>query len=439
MALKLDPIRLLIADDVGIGKTIEAGLVARELLDRGEVSRLAVLCPPQLAEQWQTELRDKFHIEAELVLPGTAARLERDTSLGQSLFDVHPFVIVSMDFIKTNSRREEFYRTCPELVIVDEAHTCASGEGRGRHQRHQLISGLAKNPSRHVILVTATPHSGKEDAFRSLLALLDKDFENLPDDLTGPENEKHRRRLATQFIQRRRADIRYYMDADTPFPEREEAEDTYKLSPEYKKLFDRVLEYARETVRDVQDTSKNQFHLRVKWWSVLALLRSLASSPAAAAATLRNRAATVDAETPEEADEIGKRTVLDMMEDEAAEGMDVVPGSDIGGEETEAVSNRRRLLEMARIADSLSGEKDNKLNKAIELVKGLLKDGYRPILFCRFIPTADYVADALRKSLSKDVEVVSVTGTQPPDEREARVLKLAESRGTCAGLHRLFK
>ena len=278
-----------------------------------------------------------------------------------------------------------------------------------------------------MILVTATPHSGKEDAFRSLLALLDKDFENLPDDLTGPENEKHRRRLATQFIQRRRADIRYYMDADTPFPEREEAEDTYKLSPEYKKLFDRVLEYARETVRDVQDTSKNQFHLRVKWWSVLALLRSLASSPAAAAATLRNRAATVDAETPEEADEIGKRTVLDMMEDEAAEGMDVVPGSDIGGEENEAVSNRRRLLEMARIADSLSGEKDNKLNKAIELVKDLLKDGYRPILFCRFIPTADYVADALRKSLSKDVEVVSVTGTQPPDEREARVLKLAES------------
>ena len=82
MALKLDPVRLLIADDVGIGKTIEAGLIARELLDRGEVERLAVLCPPQLAEQWQAELREKFHIEAELVLPGTAARLERDLGLG---------------------------------------------------------------------------------------------------------------------------------------------------------------------------------------------------------------------------------------------------------------------------------------------------------------------------------------------------------------------
>ena len=69
MALKLDPVRLLIADDVGIGKTVEACLVARELLDRGEVRRLAVLCPPHLAEQWQAELRDKFHIDAELVLP----------------------------------------------------------------------------------------------------------------------------------------------------------------------------------------------------------------------------------------------------------------------------------------------------------------------------------------------------------------------------------
>src|SRR5947209_14566357 len=77
MALKLDPVRLLIADDVGIGKTIESSLIARELLDRGEVDRLAVLCPPALAEQWQSELRAKLHLDAELVLASTASRLER--------------------------------------------------------------------------------------------------------------------------------------------------------------------------------------------------------------------------------------------------------------------------------------------------------------------------------------------------------------------------
>jgi superfamily II DNA or RNA helicase len=69
MALKLDPVRLLIADDVGVGKTVEAGLIARELVDRGEVRRFAVLCPPQIAEQWQAELSAKFHLDAELVLP----------------------------------------------------------------------------------------------------------------------------------------------------------------------------------------------------------------------------------------------------------------------------------------------------------------------------------------------------------------------------------
>ncbi len=91
MALKLDPVRLLIADDVGIGKTIEACLIARELIDRGEVRRLAVLCPPQLAEQWQGELSRKFHIDAELVLPSTATRLDRHCRVGQSLFEVFPF------------------------------------------------------------------------------------------------------------------------------------------------------------------------------------------------------------------------------------------------------------------------------------------------------------------------------------------------------------
>jgi len=425
MALKLDPVRLLIADDVGIGKTIEAGLVARELLDRGEIERLAVLCPPQLAEQWQGELRDKFNIEAELVLSSTAPRLERNLSgYDQTIFDLYPFVVISTEFIKTEKRREDFKRTCPELVIVDEAHTCAFGQEKGRHLRYELITKLAANPKRHIILVTATPHSGNENAFRSLLTFLDKDFTNLPEDLTGSENEPHRKRLAGQFIQRRRTDIRHYLGANTHFPEREEGESYYKLLPEYKRLFERVLDYARESVLD---GSGGQFHQRVRWWSALALLRSLASSPTAAAATLRNRAATVDAETPEEADEIGRRTILDLVEDETAEGIDVAPGSDPGGEEDEAQRNRRRLLEMARIADTLVGGKDEKLKKAVEMVKDLMKDGFRPILFCRFIPTAEYVAAELRQRLPKGVEVISVTGLLPPSEREERILQLAES------------
>jgi superfamily II DNA or RNA helicase len=427
MGLKLDPVRLLIADDVGIGKTVEACLVARELIDRGEVKRLAVLCPPHLAEQWQEELSSKFHIEAELVLASTATRLERQCRLDQSLFDIYPYVIVSTDFIKSERRREEFLRTCPEMVIVDEAHTCAwSGEGRGgRHQRHHLLKGLAQDGNRHLILVTATPHSGKEEAFRSLLTLLNPDFAQLPADLTGKENERYRRQVADCFVQRRRGDIRRYLDAETPFPEREEADETYTLTPEYKRLFEQVLRYARETVTTPGEA--NLHRQRIRWWSALALLRSLASSPAAAAATLRNRADTIDTETAEDADLLGRRTVLDLMDDEAKEGIDVVPGSDIGEITDDAQHHREQLLRMARDADKLKGNADAKLQKAIKLVKAFLKSGYQPILFCRFMATAEYVAEALRSAL-RGVEVMAVTGTLPPTEREDRVLQLADAK-----------
>jgi superfamily II DNA or RNA helicase len=427
LALKLDPVRMLIADDVGIGKTIEAALVVRELIDRGEVDRFAVLCPPQIAEQWQAELSAKFHLDAELVLPGTVTRLERACRIGQSIFERYPFVIVSTDFIKSDRRRDDFLRACPELVIVDEAHTCVwAGDGRStRHQRHQLVTGLAADPARHLLLVTATPHSGKEAAFRSLLALLDPDFANLPDDLSGTTNEHHRRRLAAHFVQRRRGDIRHYMQADTPFPEREEAEENYKLSPDYKRLFQEVLEYARETVTDPAAIGTPQ-RQRVRWWSALALLRSMASSPAAAAATLRTRAASADTATPDEADAIGRRTVLDLVDEESSEGMDLAPGSDPGEDQDESGPLRSRLLAMARAAEALQGRKDAKLQKVIPLVEALLRDGFQPILFCRFIPTAEYVAAALRDKL-KHVEVVAVTGLMPPVEREDRVAQLAQA------------
>lgn len=426
MALKLDPVRLLIADDVGIGKTIEAGLIARELLDRGEVERLAVLCPPQLAEQWQSELRNKFHIEAELVLPSTVARLERGKRFVQSIFEIYPFVIISTDFIKSDTRRQEFIRTCPELVIVDEAHSCAFGNvnNRGRHQRYDLISGLAADQSRNMILVTATPHSGKEDAFRSLLGFLDVRFNELPEDLSGTENVENRRWLAKHFIQRRREDIKNFLGSDTQFPERKDSEETYKLSADYKRLFDHVLDYARETVKD---KSGGVFRQRVRWWSALALLRSMASSPAAAAATLRQRAATiVEGESITTADDIGRRTVFDLNDAGSVEGLDIIPGSDFSDVETDVDKTRRRLLDMARQADKLMGGQDAKLQKITELAKKLIKDGYRPIIFCRFIPTAEYVAEELRSAL-RGVEVASVTGKLPPDEREERISNLTNS------------
>lgn len=431
MALKLDPVRLLIADDVGIGKTIEALLIARELLDRAEVQRMAVLCPPHLAEQWQEELRDKFHIDAELVLSSTARRLDRLCG-NRSVFDVFPNVIVSLDYIKGEGRRDDFVRACPELVIVDEAHTCTSmaqpGRGGTRQQRHEVVRRLAADPKRHMLFVTATPHSGNEEGFRSLLGLLNSEFAQLPADLSGDHNRKQREELARYFVQRRRSDIRHYLESDTAFPDRLEQEQTYQLgNSDYRKLFDRLLNYAREVVQESEGMSR--VRQRVRWWAALALLRSLASSPAAAAATLRSKLQSISADTEEEVDAISRPLVFDEDIDEATESPDVVAGADLAdleANESEVASHRKKLLDMARAADKLAGDGDPKLLKVVPIVKSLVGEGRRPILFCRFIATAEYLAEQLRQRLPKGVNIIAVTGIIPAAERERRIAELRD-------------
>ena len=422
MALKLDPVRLLIADDVGIGKTVEAALIARELLDRGEVRRLAVLCPPHLAEQWQQELAEKFHIEAELVLSSTIQRLERHLPVGVSVFDRHRFVVVSTDFIKSDRRAADFALKCPELVIVDEAHGCtlAGGMGRGRQQRFALVREIARQPARHLVLVTATPHSGNEGAFRSLLGLLDEGFFALPDDLESKARTGVRQKLAQHLIQRRRPDIRRFLDTDTAFPSRLDREATYAFNPEYRQLFDDLVDFARAFVAGADGDR----HRRVRYWSALALLRCVSSSPAAAAATLRNRA-VVDSAADEEIDAVGHQTVLDMNAEDEDVSLDFSPGA---ATERDADATRRALLAFAKRAEALAGAADAKLQGAIPLVKALLAAEFRPIVFCRFVDTADYVARHLRAALPK-ARIEAVTGLLPPAEREARIQALMQGGG----------
>ena len=109
MAMRQKTVRLLIADDVGIGKTIEAGLIVREMLDRGEITKFAVLCPPHLVEQWVSELSDRFNIEATALTGSSAQRLERQVPHGHTLSDTFPVLVVSLDYIKSDKHRDYFY------------------------------------------------------------------------------------------------------------------------------------------------------------------------------------------------------------------------------------------------------------------------------------------------------------------------------------------
>lgn len=426
MALKLDPVRILVADDVGIGKTAEALMIAAELLAQGEITRLSVLCPPHLASQWQKEMASKFGLEAEVVLASTAATLERSCRTGETLFDHFPITVVSTEFIKAERRRAEFLRTAPELIIVDEAHSASADTTvrSSRHQRYELVKALARDVSRHLILVTATPHSGNEGAFRSLLSLLDPAFSELPEDLSGDTNKRIREQVARHLVQRRRADLKSFL-GDTDFPVRLSREVPYQLSEDYRVIFDRVLAYA---ARRTSENPGDERSTRVRWWSALALLRAMASSPAAAATTLRKRAETTGAKDVTEVDRIGRQRVLDLGDDDDLSEMDEGLGADEDPSEPGEIripetSDRRLLRELARLADACVGDGDAKLQILVKEVKGLLADGFSPIVFCRFIATADYVAGALKERL-RGVEVAAVTGDIPSSHRQAVVEEL---------------
>jgi hypothetical protein len=413
MALKLDPVRLLIADDVGVGKTIEAALILRELLDRGDIERSVVLCPPHLVEQWVTELDARFNLQAVAVTASGARRLERDLPPGSSLFQAHPHTVVSLDYIKSQERRAHFLHHCPEFVIVDEAHACV-GTAQGRHQRHELLRGLADADERHLVLLTATPHSGDDAAFYRLLGLLDRAFEGLQD-LTGRERERLRERLGNHFVQRRRADIAEWQESGL-FPRRETRELTYRLTGDWERFFEAVLDYCAEAVAtEAGDGSAR----RMGFWGTLALLRCAASSPMAAVLALRTRAGEVL--TPEERGEL-----IDRLFDGDA---DSLVDDDV---EPPARTDDPALAALVAQAERLAGRAgDPKLEALSEHVAELLGGeghAYHPVIFCRYVSTAHYLGRHLAARF-RDAAVEVVTGELPAEEREARVARLGDVEG----------
>jgi superfamily II DNA or RNA helicase len=422
MALRLDPVRMLIADDVGVGKTIEALLVARELIDRGEIKRLCVLCPPYLCEQWQKELSEKFNLEAEIIRSGTVGQLERRKAGSDSIYRYYPVYVASIDFLKSERNRHQFLLNCPELVIVDEAHGSAasSDQNQSQHQRHNLVREIAGKEGQHLIFLTATPHSGIETAFRSLLSLLRPEFGKWD---TSSLNESQRIELARHFVQRTRRDIEHDWEGDHCFPQREPADETYRLSPAYQELFTKTYGFCSELVKTGQSLNKRQ--QRVRYWGALALLRCVMSSPAAAVAALATRHDRV----PTEEDDADFRSfVFESAEDRTDDDQPTPPME--SAEATMEEIDRRKLRDLGRMACALmDSDGDTKVAGCAELVSKLLRDGFQPIVWCRYIATADYVAKKLQTSLHRshpNVRVVSITGRIGDDERRAKVDELAQ-------------
>lgn len=411
MALRLNTVRLLIADDVGIGKTIEAGLIVRELIDRGEISKLAILCPPHLVDQWQTELKDRFNLQAVALTSASASRIERDVPHGMGLFEYYPIIVVSLDYIKSERHREHFLAIAPECIIVDEAHTCASS-GQGKQLRYELLQRLAANEERHLILLTATPHSGDEAAFYNLVSLLNSEFGLLQHQASA--NHPLRQQLARHFVQRRRKDITEWQTETQDgygFPKRMKTELTYQLNGDWGAFFDDVQTYCRNLAESIEQQDAGS--ARLIWYATLALLRCVASSPAAAVKALTNRLE-------------GELVDDHLLSDERLHDgeADDLTSSDL---EPPAQLVDSHIQHLIHEAERLSGkEGDPKLAMLITHLEEQLNAGFSPVVFCRYIATAHYVAEHLRKHFPKTA-IESVTGEITPEERRERVDAMEES------------
>lgn len=421
MALKIDPVRLLIADDVGIGKTIEAALILRELIDRGDVSSFTVLCPPHLVEQWCDELENRFHLRPIAVTDVSARKLERGLPSGESLFKTYPHTVVSLDYIKTDKRREEFVRSCPEFVIVDEAHTCTI-HGTGRHQRYALLKRLSEDENRHLLLLTATPHSGDVNAFYHLLALLKPEFGQMQE---MPETERQKLRnevLLHHFVQRRRVDIDEWQD-NAIFPKRETADVTYRLKGDYQQFFEEILDYCTNIVTEAGNDETKK---RRSFFGTLALLRCASSSPAAALSALQARGMTskcLDVKCFKEEENLGDGgDDFDTFENRVMDKEPEIAAIDDLEPEVENDSRLSKLIEKAQ--ELRKGTEDSKYKCLQTQLKKLLEDGFRPVIFCRYIATAQYLAEKLQNTKIKNANIYCVTGLMAPEDRRTTIENL---------------
>jgi superfamily II DNA or RNA helicase len=416
-------IRLLIADDVGVGKTIEALIILKELLERGDIERFAIVAPPHLCDQWQDELRDKFGIEAVVIRSNTQARLDREIPDDTSVFRYYPFQVISIDYIKSPQRKQMFIQECPEFLIVDEAHTCSihSSSKNSRQQRHRLIKDISLKEDQHLVLLTATPHSGKPEQFQSLLGLIEEKYGQM--DLKEADSNQ-RRLLARHYVQRRRKEVERWLGDDTPFPERDIKEYAYDLSHAYAAFYKEAWNFTLGRATDGRQVKGRQ---KFWYWAALTLLQGIMSSPAAGVEMFNNRIKKAeDKDAPQEFEEDAFNPLLD---DDF--GLRDLSTAVLLGARQLTTDQLERMERMSADLERLKGiAYDFKAAEAVRLLRQWLDEGFNPVVFCTYIATAEYLGELLKQELkdrNREVDVQVVTGDDPDAVRRERVEGMADS------------
>jgi len=286
--LPRQPLRFLLADDPGAGKTIMAGLLIKELIARGDLRRCLIICPGSLAEQWQDEMGRKFQLPFEIL---TNDKLEAART--GNWFLENDLAIARLDKLSRNEDVQQKLAAPDnryDLVICDEAHKLAATffGGEVKYTRRYQLGRLASGLTRHFLLMTATPHNGKEEDFQLFLALLDGDrFE-------GRFRDGVHQIDASDLMRRMVKESLLKFDGTPLFPERIAYTLGYKLSPEEAHLYKEVTEYVRAEFNRA-DALQNDKRKGTVGFALTILQRRLASSPEAIYQSLHRRRERLEA------------------------------------------------------------------------------------------------------------------------------------------------
>jgi superfamily II DNA or RNA helicase len=441
------PLRFLLADDPGAGKTIMAGLYVKELMLRGDLARCLIVAPGSLVEQWQEELHDRFGLTFELL-----TRSMIDASVDATLFEHHPLLIARMDQLsRSDELRGQLEGSDWDLVVVDEAHRMSAHyfSGELKTTKRYQLGLLLGRVTRHLLLMTATPHAGKQEDFQLSLALLDGDrFEGrYRDGVHAVEPADLMRRMVKEEL--------LTMDGRPLFPERRAYTVPYELSEAEQELYEAVTQYVREEMNraDRLRAAGDGRRGNTVGFALTVLQRRLASSPEAILRSLERRRGRLERRWREMSASVGVgdeqplRQRLDQLLGRATEDIDDRL-DDLAGDELEeleedvvdAATAARTIAELdteigmlADLAEIARMVRFSGTDRKWSELRALLADNdltrdaagslRKIIIFTEHRDTLNYLVEQIRTLLGRADAVVAIHGgVRREDRRKAQEL-----------------
>ncbi|MBD3213553.1 MAG: hypothetical protein GF311_13175 [Candidatus Lokiarchaeota archaeon] len=442
MALNFKNVRLLLADDVGLGKTIEAGLILQELMGRKRINRVLIVVPANLREQWQAILKRFFGIDAVIMSRRNRRRLESELLVGGNPWGYYNSIIVSVDYAKRPEVKEEIIQFDWDMIIIDEAHNIMRphlGTDDESSKSFKQSYGFAKNLADkypHLLLLSATPHNGYKDSFCSILEMIN------PKMVTSESSHDYiiNKDLAVNHIcQRRRQDVEDWIKGSkynkNPFPERDSDEIYITPSQQFIDCMKALNRFSDHVLQRSEKTLSKEKKLNI--WTILHFHKRAISSPHALECSIDNRINEIDKKLQKNYQAIQDPSSL-LSSQEAAQS--VMDGYETDRLSEEELDLRNDKLILTRTMDDLRQEKDllkkakeaaselkKKDNKMIDLVDKILPNRFKVskkvIIFTRYIDTLNYIKQNLLQKKDKtlkfkDFEIYAVHGQMASQHRQ---------------------